>query len=126
MQYREYADLKSVIRKNLTTEMNKTKTSAFIIQTLKQQQMEIKSKIEARHAALELAVEERKAANCAYEDNEVIQRAQYFEKYLVGDAELPETEETTDKMLKSYLEEITNTMKETREKTTAFGLTSLS
>ena len=106
--------------------MNKNETSAFIIQTLKQQLMEIKSRIEARHAALKLAVEERKATNCAYGDNEVIQRAQYFEKYLVGDAELPETEETTDKMLKSYLEEITNTMRETREKATALGLASLS
>lgn len=88
--------------------------------------MEIKSRIEARHAALELAVKERTSANHIYLNDDVVERAQYFEKYLVGDAELPETEETTDKMLKSYLEEITNTMKETREKATAFGLASLS
>lgn len=106
--------------------MNKNETSAFIIQTLKQQQMEIKSRIEARHAALELAVKERNSSNHVYQNDDVVERAQYFEKYLVGDAELPETEETTDKMLKSYLEEITNTMKETREKATALGLASLS
>jgi hypothetical protein len=106
--------------------MNKTKTRVFIIQTLKQQQMEIKSRIEARYAALELAVKERNSINHVYLNDDVVERAQYFEKYLVGDAELPETEETTDKMLKPYLEEITNAMRETREKTTALGLASLS
>jgi hypothetical protein len=62
----------------------------------------IKSKIDARERALELAVEWRKAMpNSLAETTESM--AEKFAKFLIGDAELPETQSDTE-LVKAFLE----------------------
>lgn len=62
----------------------------------------IKSKIDARERALELAIEWRKAMpNSLAETTESM--AENFTKFLIGDAELPETQSDTE-LVKAFLE----------------------
>lgn len=62
----------------------------------------IKSKIEARERALELAIEWRKAMpNSLAETTKSM--AEKFTKFLIGDAELPETQSDTE-LVKAFLE----------------------
>lgn len=58
----------------------------------------IKSKIDAREKALELAVEWRKTMpNCIAETTDSM--AEKFANFLIGDAELPETETSTEEVI---------------------------
>ena len=66
----------------------------------------IKSKIDARERALELAI----AHYNGIEGNRIIdavETAKQFEYYLIGDAELPETQSDTE-LVKAFLEVMNN------------------
>lgn len=66
----------------------------------------IKSKIDARERALELAIEWRKAMpNSLAETTESM--AEKFTKFLIGDAELPETQSDPE-LVKAFLEVMNN------------------
>ena len=72
----------------------------------------IKSKIDARERALELAVEWRKAMpNSVAETTESM--AENFAKFLIGDAKLTETEPSTEEVTKRSLEHILELYKTT-------------
>lgn len=61
----------------------------------------IKSKIESRERALELAVEFCKGQTGS--DELVVRYAEGFKSFLIGDAELPETQSDTE-LVKAFLE----------------------
>lgn len=61
----------------------------------------IKSKIDARERALELAVEFYKGQTGS--DELVVRCAEGFKSFLIGDAELPETQSDTE-LVKAFLE----------------------
>lgn len=61
----------------------------------------IKSKIDARERALELAVELCKGQTGS--DELVVKCAEGFKSFLIGDAELPETQSDTE-LVKAFLE----------------------
>ena len=61
----------------------------------------IKSKIDARERALELAVEFCKGQTGS--DELVVRCAEGFKSFLIGDAELPETQSDTE-LVKAFLE----------------------
>lgn len=73
----------------------------------------IKSKIDARERALELAVAQSEKRNVVHFDKnglplerDVIATAQAFETYLIGDAELPETEPTAEDVATKAIERL--------------------
>lgn len=65
----------------------------------------IKSKIDARERALELAVELWKGQTGS--DELVVRCAEGFKSFLIGDAELPETQSDTE-LVKAFLEVMNN------------------
>lgn len=71
----------------------------------------IKSKIDARERALELAVEFCKGQTGS--DELVVRCAEGFKSFLIGDAELPETEPSTEEVTKRSLEHILEIYKTT-------------
>ena len=74
----------------------------------------IKSKIDARERALELAI----AHYNGIEGNRIIdavETAKQFESYLIGDAELPETQSDTE-LVKAFLEGANNEIEKSRER----------
>ena len=73
----------------------------------------IKSKIDARERALELAVAQSEKRNVVHFDKNglplernVLATAQAFETYLIGDAELPETEPTVEDVTTKAIERL--------------------
>lgn len=66
----------------------------------------IKSKIDARERALELAVKCFDAQS-KFGTSSVVGFANVFERYLIGDAELPETQSDTE-LVKAFLEVMNN------------------
>lgn len=62
----------------------------------------IKSKIDARERALELAVKTFETSN-SFSSTLFMDWVNMFEKYLIGDAELPETQSDTE-LVKAFLE----------------------
>jgi hypothetical protein len=62
----------------------------------------IKSKIDARERALELAVETFKGSN-RFSSKDVIEVSKEYTNFLIGDAELPETQSDTE-LVKAFLE----------------------
>lgn len=72
----------------------------------------IKSKIDARERALELAVKCFDAQS-KFGASNVVGFANVFEQYLIGDAELPETEPSTEEVTKRSLEHILELYKTT-------------
>lgn len=73
----------------------------------------IKSKIDARERALELAVEFCKGQTGS--DEFVVRCAESFESFLIGDAELPETQSDTE-LVKAFLEVANNEIEKSRER----------
>lgn len=74
----------------------------------------IKSKIDARERALEMAVEWRKAMpNSVAETTESM--AENFAKFLIGDAELPEVQSDTE-LVKAFLEVANNEIEKSRDR----------
>ena len=74
----------------------------------------IKSKIDARERALELAI----AHYNGIEGNRVldaVDTAKKFESYLIGNAELPETQSDTE-LVKAFLEVANNEIEKSRER----------
>lgn len=65
----------------------------------------IKSKIDARERALELAVEFCKGQTGS--DELVVRCAESFKSFLIGDAELPEVQSDTE-LVKAFLEVMNN------------------
>ena len=62
----------------------------------------IKSKLDARERALELAVKTFETSN-SFSSNLFMDWVKMFEQYIVGDAELPETQSDTE-LVKAFLE----------------------
>lgn len=62
----------------------------------------IRSKIEARERALELAVKTFETSQ-SFSSKKFMGWVEIFEKYLIGDAELPETQSDTE-LVKAFLE----------------------
>ena len=75
----------------------------------------IKSKIDARERALELAV---KSFNLAHEFSaqSVVAFSEMYEKYLIGDAELPEVQSDTE-LVKAFLEVMNSEFDKKRKQT---------
>lgn len=73
----------------------------------------IKSKIDARERALELAVEFCKGQTGS--DELVVRFAEGFKSFLVGDAELPEFQSDGD-MIKTFLDVANNEIEKSRER----------
>lgn len=71
----------------------------------------IKSKIDARERALELAVEFCKGQTGS--DELVVRCAEGFKSFLIGDAELPETQSDTE-LVKAFLDVLNNELEKTR------------
>lgn len=70
----------------------------------------IKTKIDAREKALELAVEWRKAMpNSLGETTESM--AEKFVKFLIGDAELPETEPSAEELTMKAIQQVVEATK---------------
>lgn len=74
----------------------------------------IKSKIEARERALELAVETFKGSN-RFSHNDVLEVSKYYTDFLIGDAELPETQSDTE-LVKAFLEVANNELEKSRDR----------
>lgn len=73
----------------------------------------IKSKIDARERALELAI---KFVNGTFENSErTLGCAKSFTDFLIGDAELPETQSDTE-LVKAFLEVANNEIEKSRER----------
>lgn len=73
----------------------------------------IKSKIDARERALELAVEFCKGQTGS--DELVVKCAEDFKSFLIGDAELPEFQSDGD-MIKAFLDVANNEIEKSRER----------
>ena len=70
----------------------------------------IKSKIDAREKALEMAIEWRKAMpNSLAETTESM--AKKFAKFLIGDAELPETEPSAEELTMKAIQQVVEATK---------------
>lgn len=69
--------------------------------------MEIKSKIEARQEALSLAVTMASHRE-EIAENAIITLANLFEEYIIGGAELPEQPEDSNKIVKEYLDKMSD------------------
>lgn len=69
--------------------------------------MEIKSKIELRHECVSLAI------RAGYRDREILDTAKHIEAYIIGDAELPETDST----MRNYLDSAIGIMGAIKEQT---------
>lgn len=82
--------------------------------------MEIKSKIEARQEALSLAVT-MASHRAEITENAIITLAKLFEEYIIGGAELPEQPEDSNKMLKDYLDKMSDAILK-REKPSDYGI----
>lgn len=86
----------------------------------------IKSKIEAREKALELSVKSYSYPNGNVTDDAVIQTAERFYLYLVGECELPEqepsTEDIVNKTIDKYLEAFNMPKKEPLNMDEAIGI----
>lgn len=65
----------------------------------------IKSKIEARERALELAVETFKGSN-RFSHNDVLEVSKYYTDFLIGEAELPEKEPSIEEITAKSIEKI--------------------
>ena len=76
----------------------------------------IKSKIDARERALELAVEFCKGQTGS--DELVVKCAEDFKSFLIGDAELPETQSDTE-LVKAFLEVMNSEFDKKRKQTDA-------
>ena len=74
----------------------------------------IKSKIDARERALELAVK-CFDAQCRIRVSNVVDFAKIFEQYLIGDAVLPEIQSDTE-LVKAFLEVANNEIEKSRER----------
>lgn len=74
----------------------------------------IKSKIDARERALELAVEFCKGQTGS--DELVVRCADSFKSFLIGDAELPETQSDTE-LVKAFLEVMNSEFDKKRKQT---------
>ena len=74
----------------------------------------IKSKIDARERALELAVEFCKGQTGS--DELVVRCAEGFKSFLIGDAELPETQSDTE-LVKAFLEVMNSEFDKKRKQT---------
>ena len=73
----------------------------------------IKSKIDARERALELAI---KFVNGTFSNAEkTLESAKSFADFLIGDAELPETQSDTE-LVKAFLEVANNEIEKSRER----------
>ena len=73
----------------------------------------IKSKIDARERALEMAVE---FCKCQIGSDElVVKCAENFKSFLIGDAELPEVQSDTE-LVKAFLEVANNEIEKSRER----------
>ena len=74
----------------------------------------IKSKIDARERALELAVEFCKGQTGS--DELVVRCAESFKSFLIGDAELPEAQSDTE-LVKAFLEVMNSEFEKKRKQT---------
>ena len=74
----------------------------------------IKSKIDARERALELAVEWRKAMPNSLAET-TVSMAENFAKFLIGDAELPEFQSDGD-LVKAFLDVANSEIEKSRER----------